>query len=260
MAISDCRARRRRAGFTLVELLVVIVIIAILASVLAPVFAAAREVARQISCMSNMRQLAMAVHMYIQDFDENFPAQAYSDVGYYNDPSGSVYNGCVRGGGGADVISWASGLHPYLDNRKILVCPSSQAIPCSVCPIPPTTESRITYYYNGMVSVGAAGEPQPVGSLTGVPRPSDLAVFWEMGDYVTSDSALSPRWMPEYGWVVWSWGARAPHDGGSNVAFADGHSKTLRPYDLSYGCSASGVMQVDNQIGAFESIFNPYKQ
>ena len=62
-----------RRGFTLIELLIVIAIIAILAAILFPVFAQAREKARQISCLSNSKQIAMALTMYVQDFDETFP-------------------------------------------------------------------------------------------------------------------------------------------------------------------------------------------
>ncbi|MHB9026811.1 MAG: type II secretion system protein, partial [Armatimonadota bacterium] len=63
----------RKRGFTLIELLVVIAIIAILASILFPVFAKAREKARQATCNSNVRQLATAVQMYVQDNNSRFP-------------------------------------------------------------------------------------------------------------------------------------------------------------------------------------------
>src|SRR6266581_8496416 len=61
-----------RRGFTLIELLVVIAIIAILAAILFPVFAQARESARQTTCLSNLKQIALAGMMYAQDYDETF--------------------------------------------------------------------------------------------------------------------------------------------------------------------------------------------
>src|SRR3989441_5310334 len=64
---------KRRTGFTLIELLVVIAIIAILAAILSPVFAQARESARKTTCLSNEKQIVMAINMYLQDFDEMLP-------------------------------------------------------------------------------------------------------------------------------------------------------------------------------------------
>jgi len=61
--------RSRNRGFTLIELLVVIAIIAILAAILFPVFARAREKARQTSCLSNLKQLALAMISYVNDYD-----------------------------------------------------------------------------------------------------------------------------------------------------------------------------------------------
>lgn len=69
------RSKRQLPGFTLIELLVVIAIIAILAAILFPVFAQAREKARQTKCISNHRQLAMAIMIYTSDSDETFPNQ-----------------------------------------------------------------------------------------------------------------------------------------------------------------------------------------
>ncbi|HOF89421.1 MAG TPA: DUF1559 domain-containing protein [Armatimonadota bacterium] len=79
-------------GFTLIELLVVIAIIAILAAILFPVFAKAREKARTNTCLNNQRQIALAVMMYVQDYEETFfpdPGSA-SWAGYlraYNEPT-----------------------------------------------------------------------------------------------------------------------------------------------------------------------------
>src|SRR5207245_2341108 len=60
------------------ELLVVIAIIATLAAILFPVFARTRRTARRTQCVSNMRQIGIAVQSYMVDWDERFPA-AYTD-------------------------------------------------------------------------------------------------------------------------------------------------------------------------------------
>lgn len=67
------KSLRSHKGFTLIELLVVIAIIAILAAILFPVFAKAREKARQTKCLSNQRQIALAVTMWSQDNSEMLP-------------------------------------------------------------------------------------------------------------------------------------------------------------------------------------------
>ncbi len=66
-------ASASRVAFTLIELLVVIAIIAILAAILFPVFAQAREKARQATCLSNQKQILLAIMMYTQDYDEMLP-------------------------------------------------------------------------------------------------------------------------------------------------------------------------------------------
>src|SRR6266511_5057775 len=64
----------RQKGFTLIELLVVIAVIAILAALLFPVFAQAREKARQAACFSNLKQIGLALNLYLQDYDEHLPS------------------------------------------------------------------------------------------------------------------------------------------------------------------------------------------
>ncbi|BDI30345.1 hypothetical protein CCAX7_23960 [Capsulimonas corticalis] len=65
--------RRALAGFTLIELLVVIAVISILAALLFPTFFAAREKARSAACSSNLRQIGMAMSMYMEDSDGLYP-------------------------------------------------------------------------------------------------------------------------------------------------------------------------------------------
>jgi prepilin-type N-terminal cleavage/methylation domain-containing protein/prepilin-type processing-associated H-X9-DG protein len=86
-------------GFTLVELLVVISIIAILASILFPVFAQAREKARAASCLSNQKQIAMAISMYSQDNDEVYPPAVDPGSGIWWEPVVQSYikSGTVGG-------------------------------------------------------------------------------------------------------------------------------------------------------------------
>jgi prepilin-type N-terminal cleavage/methylation domain-containing protein/prepilin-type processing-associated H-X9-DG protein len=98
----------KRGGFTLIELLVVIAIIAILAAILFPVFAQAREMARKTTCTSNMKQAALAISMYVQDYDERMVPMQYGCCGYNPD---------VEKG-------WGNLVFPYIKNWGIHNCPS----------------------------------------------------------------------------------------------------------------------------------------
>jgi prepilin-type N-terminal cleavage/methylation domain-containing protein len=100
----------RRHGFTLIELLVVIAIIAILAAILFPVFAQAREKARQTQCTNNMKQIALAVIQYIQDYDERFPMSIYLTV-QNNQPC---------------IFTLYNAMYPYIKNTDVLLCPSDR--------------------------------------------------------------------------------------------------------------------------------------
>src|SRR5580700_8283292 len=125
----------QKSGFTLIELLVVIAIIAILAAILFPVFAQAREKARQAGCISNLKQLGIAVIMYSQDYDEQFPAPGGSNVIPAWDDVDNYGNSPV--------------LDPYLKNRgksltQVFVCPDDSF---KLIGTPPAYGTS-TYYLN----------------------------------------------------------------------------------------------------------------
>ena len=106
----------RRRGFTLIELLVVIAIIAILAAILFPVFARAREKARQTACLSNVKQIGLALMMYVQDYDETFPGRAATN---HYPPWDHPWS------------YWYKIIEPYVKNEQLFVCPSMRRDPTS---------------------------------------------------------------------------------------------------------------------------------
>ncbi len=102
----ETRQPQRRHAFTLIELLVVIAIIAILAAILFPVFAQAREKARQTSCLSNLKQIGIALTMYQSDYDSQYP------------PS-------QLGADSSHLVSWPTMIQPYIKNENVFICPST---------------------------------------------------------------------------------------------------------------------------------------
>jgi prepilin-type N-terminal cleavage/methylation domain-containing protein len=112
------RPTGNRKGFTLIELLVVIAIIAILAAILFPVFAQARAKARQVSCLSNTKQISLAIMMYLQDYDEVLPAYRFYEPNPY---TGNPHVGASTAG---DIFINQL-LNPYIKNDGVWSCPSA---------------------------------------------------------------------------------------------------------------------------------------
>jgi len=121
----------RRRGFTLIELLVVIAIIGILAAMLFPVFARARESARKVQCLSNVKNIAMAIQMYISDYDKFFPGEHdQRAIDYFNTKSHAK---CTRDCCSSRLVEANPYLKPpvildeYIKNREVWHCPSAKA-------------------------------------------------------------------------------------------------------------------------------------
>ena len=114
----------RRRAFTLIELLVVIAIIAILAAILFPVFSRAKEAAKKAVCLSNMRQIGLALQMYMTDYDDRLPDRRDLKSSL---PGG--YRPWTTWPPSDPRTGWAViVLEPYTKNDQIWLCPSAEGV------------------------------------------------------------------------------------------------------------------------------------
>jgi prepilin-type N-terminal cleavage/methylation domain-containing protein/prepilin-type processing-associated H-X9-DG protein len=125
---------RRRTGFTLIELLVVIAIIGILAAMVFPVFARARESARKAVCLSNVKNLALAIQMYLSDHNDTFPPSEHRQEAYEyfatgpggGDPAEDCHDIWHMVNFANPYLRWPVILDEYVRNREVWQCPSAK--------------------------------------------------------------------------------------------------------------------------------------
>jgi prepilin-type N-terminal cleavage/methylation domain-containing protein/prepilin-type processing-associated H-X9-DG protein len=239
------RRKRKVAGFTLIELLVVIAIISILAAILFPVFARARENARRSACMSNLKQIGLGVMMYVQDYDETYPAssQKNSDTGAF--------------------VYWPELLEPYTKSTQIFLCPSNASVSSGA----PTYAGQyganwlvLAYYNNAPVKMAAVAAPSATylamdyGNYyisANTPPASTSGFFYLPGigslKGLTSSACPTSSTPASYD-KVRNDCMNGRHFGGVNMTFADGHVKWLKTevvYDEYYK-TANGAFNPAN--------------
>jgi prepilin-type N-terminal cleavage/methylation domain-containing protein/prepilin-type processing-associated H-X9-DG protein len=162
-------------SFTLIELLVVIAIIVILAALLLPALARSKAAAKTANCLSNLRQIGIAVSLYNSDNNETFyytNDYRYYAVDYWH-PLGLV-----------DV--WRA-MQPYLTtNRSFLLCPADLGGPANLTWMlaqgDVTSATRVTvmdsyYYFPGFTSSDPPQFNPQVRRLAEVTHPSQKLVI-----------------------------------------------------------------------------------
>ena len=120
-------SRRRSAvpAFTLIELLVVIAIIAILAAMLLPALAAAKRKAQAIKCISNLKQIGIAMRMYVDENRDYYPTHTgWADLG-----GQGPTNAYVAAGYRAEVLATNRPLNKLAGSVQIFSCPSDKGDP-----------------------------------------------------------------------------------------------------------------------------------
>jgi len=223
--------QRRHNGFTLIELLVVLAIIALLAAMLLPALARAKEKGKQTSCLGNLRQIALAAHLYMAD---NNGGLFHHHEGWVLDDGTQVDQlppdiGGVLGGGMGNSQAekpWVIFFQPYLHNRPVAFCPSD-----------PTPRSRV-------LAVDLMGYNGGITSTTQTP-PSDSEQAIAQAEHLTIESYLldsifthkSARYALEgalYGFATEDAVARLPNR--NLIMFSERNSEALNAPDNSdYG-------------------------
>ena len=250
-----------KKAFTLIELLVVIAIIAILAAILFPVFAQAKEAAKKTQCLSNMKNVGLAVIMYGGDSDDVYPLVQRRPTVDEN----------VNGNNDAPV-PWHILVNPYVKNgnKAANATLGNNEIAGGVwnCPDFPDQKLAREYGLNSLVA-GDTSQFNDFGggvettslSQTALNAPASKILIAEKG-YMGGEATQAGKNYEDAKLIAieWAWGdnnfdlsqakkadtdmgttasypfaammprfrhggTAARHDGTSNMVYADGHAK-----------------------------------
>ncbi len=216
---------RMRRGFTLVELLVVVAIIGVLIGLILPAVQSVRASARDVVCKNNMRQIGLAVLMYSNSHNGDFPWTSHA----------------------GNNLTWLETLKPFTENvESIRACPEDPRAPEWLA------EQRrgTSYLLNDLLSDSKI--QQSVDNINRIPSTSTLIVLFESSERtsVTDDHVHCSVFYDPFRIErnrVWDFMqlevATTRHFNFSNYLFADGHvasiaESTLRSWtvqDIEHG-------------------------
>lgn len=205
------RSLNRVCAFTLIELLVVIAIIAILAALLLPALSRAKNKAKAISCVSNLRQVALGMHMYADEFNGYLPGTAHMNLSN----------------------SWIFSLADYIGNvDRIRICPSD---PKGERRLAHAGTSYIMNEYTSIPALDPFGDPIPTepvwNRISIIRRPSETMLVFEIsesaGTGTGQDHTHSRNWLKGWKSVLDDIDPRR-HGVSANYLFGDWHVESVK--------------------------------
>ena len=233
----------RKGAFTLIELLVVIAIIAILAAMLLPALSKARKAARSSTCLSNLKQLGMAIQLYAGDNDDvivNGKVKKVSGIWAYQ----TGWQAFISGNGGVQAeptgvygVFYRPGDMDPPNYKSVFICPEAGAAEFDT-----TVANRYYYWWSGSYTANGYLMPDLTSSTEACRRQFQMgSVAQPSGCRLLYDSNDGTSGLNIYG----SSTIRFPHGAGdprkvydstpavpdaavTNACFVDGHAQSLK--------------------------------
>jgi prepilin-type N-terminal cleavage/methylation domain-containing protein len=264
-----------RRAFTLIELLVVIAIIAILAAILFPVFAQAKAAALKTQNLSNLKQIGLAIQLYVADYDDTMVP--YSLRNAATDPVGQTV-----WWHGRSVAQPQGGLSITYRRNEGLLFPYTRNAQIQDCPVGRSLRTPFTNWFNGQdvpaygtnnaLWIGFSGTVAdlPAVNLSQVQEPSATIA---LADAVNafSPASLSKSFFinPPARWnaTTQTWSDDGPggfstrlhgrHAGRAVVVWMDSSARTFRPVFRPNGASANLDRRRELNIGELSPVGIP---
>ena len=198
-----------RRGFTFIELMIVLAIVVSIVAVLFPVFAGVRERGRRTVCQSNLKEIAEAMHQYVQDNDGFYPSS---------------------------TKEWGSTPYSYLRNADLFCCPDHHKCIPDLFSVDANTAATYPVYYSYNAPRLYVFSPKNVRGTQDAALANPSAIWLNMDEcWVNVDGSLTDPNGELYARRVSSTSCgrgfvgNTIHSGSGNYSYADGHVEWLTP-------------------------------